>query len=341
MSSRHVVARTIAAVALLAATPLVAEGSAGASPVGCGTTITADTTLTGDVGPCPKTGITVGADNITLDLGGFRVFGKSNRTGEGPGIVLNGRSGVTVQNGTVSLFDAGVAIIGGGTNTIRKITANANVGSTKTDFGDGIAISSSSNNLITDSNVTNNGPYDGIGLFGASTANTIQNNVVSTNNVPSSGDDGIRIEGPGAANNTVRDNTVTGNTLDGIAIFATGGNTGNTIDGNDVSANGFGNLGARPGDGIRLFRTANGNSVINNTVNSNAGNGIIAEYRVLSDGSTSGAQNNVFTDNSAHDNNRAGRDGIFDLNDQNQNPACDDNTWSGNSFGTASQACVA
>ena len=41
----------------------------------CGDTITADTTLDGDLVDCPNHGIVIGADDITLDLNGHRIDG--------------------------------------------------------------------------------------------------------------------------------------------------------------------------------------------------------------------------------------------------------------------------
>jgi hypothetical protein len=86
----------------------VLVGTASAAHVGCGQTITQSTVLDTNVGPCSGEGILIGADNITLDLNGFAVFGIS-APGEGPGILLDERTAVTVRNGTVRLFDAGVA----------------------------------------------------------------------------------------------------------------------------------------------------------------------------------------------------------------------------------------
>lgn len=68
--------------------------------VDCGKVITANTTLKDDIGPCPRNGLIVGADNITLDLGGHRLFGFN---GPGPGrgntagIRLPKRTGAHVQ----------------------------------------------------------------------------------------------------------------------------------------------------------------------------------------------------------------------------------------------------
>src|SRR5436309_2045718 len=59
---------------LWAMTSVVAPTAAGASTALCGATITVTTTLTEDVGPCPSDGITIGASNVTLNLGGHTVF---------------------------------------------------------------------------------------------------------------------------------------------------------------------------------------------------------------------------------------------------------------------------
>lgn len=326
-------AATASAVALLLGSTLIAApAEAAPRPVKCGTVITADALLTANVGPCPSDGLIIGADNITLDLGGFAVAGRPNRTGDGLGIALPSRTGVTVRNGRVTDFDAGVGISGGSANTITELLVKDNIGTTKRgDFGDGIFVSSSTANTIIDNNVIHNGPYDGIALFGAATGNLIEGNVIAGNDLEFTADDGIRIEGPGAANNTIRGNTVSGSTLDGIAVFIGGGlNTGNVIEGNNVTANGFGLLAARPGDGIRLFGRANQTIVRNNTVTANAGSGITVANNALS---------NTITGNISLDNARQAAAGTrFDLHDL--NPACDANVWSGNTYGTAVPACT-
>lgn len=313
---------------------LAAPASSAPAPIKCGTVIRANTALTANVGPCSRGGLVIGADNITLDLGGFAVLGIANRSGDGVGIRVPGRSGVTVQNGRITDFDAGVGLLGGSANTVRNLLAKDNIGTTKRgDFGDGIAISDSDGNFILSNDVIHNGPYDGIGLFGASSGNLIEGNVVSGNNLPSVPDDGIRIEGPGATSNTVRGNTVSGNTLDGIAVFSDQGtgllNVGNVIEGNTVTANGFGLLGARPGDGIRTFLRGNETIIRNNIVQDNAGSGILI-------GSLS---NQILTNTSTGNGRQASAASPrFDLHDV--NPNCDANTWSDNVYGTANQACT-
>ncbi len=333
-------AATVGAMALLLGAAIQA-GPVAAAPqravVKCGTVITIDTTLTADVGPCVGGGLVVGADNVTLDLGGRVVLGRANRTGDGVGIRITGRSGVTVRNGRVTDFDAGVAIEAGSANTVTGLLVKDNIGTTKRgDFGDGIAVSSSSGNRITGNNVIHNGPFDGIGLFGPSSGNLLEDNLVSENNVPLTGEDGIRIEGPGATGNTVRGNRVTGSTLDGIAVFSNQGtgplNSGNLIDGNTVTANGFGFLGARPGDGIRTFLRANETKITNNFVHDNAGSGILIGRGSLS--------NDILGNTSTGNAIQAAAGTRFDLHDLNVDPPCDANVWTGNVYGTANQVCT-
>ncbi len=177
--------------------------------------VTQDTTLTGDVGPCPGHGIVVTADNITLDLAGFTVFGEQTPM-EQVGILLDDVTGVTVKNGTVTGFDAGVSIEGGGGNTVTGITATRNVndmiepvdpftiipaGQTTPPtpqqrhdinlvtcvYGDGITTSDSDNNVITNNVVTENGPYSGISLVGDSDNNVVSKNEVHENDLTNTG----------------------------------------------------------------------------------------------------------------------------------------------------------
>ena len=305
-------------------------GTAAATHVGCGTVITQNTTLDSDVGPCPNNGIIVGADNITLNLNGYRVFGTPN-SGDGAGILLEDRTGVTVTKGTVSDFDAGVAILGGGNNTVSKLTARDNIGSLTSDFGDGIAISSSNNNVIEKNTVVHNGPYDGIGLFGTSSGNLIEKNVVTDNNICTPvgtrvmcQDDGIRLE-HGTTNNTVTKNEVIRNGLDGIAVFNTA--TDNVITKNVVEGNGFHVALHRKGDGIRLFAGANRTLIEKNRVFNNAANGIIVQ-----------SQSNQILKNETGGNAAAGAPNTYDLRDT--NPNCDLNIWRGNTYVTANPACT-
>ena len=322
----------------------VLAGTSAAGHVTCGQTITQSTVLDSDVGPCPDDGIIVGANNITLDLNGHTVFGTPG-PGDGAGILLQSRTGVTVRNGRVAHFDAGVVIIGGSRNTITRITAQENIGTGATDFGDGIALFGSSNNTIRGNTVQRNGPYDGIGLVGNSDNNLVDANTVQGNNIAfdqahtghmgfpggTMDDMGIRVEGPGVNNNTVSNNTVEGNGLEGILVFPFAPNSDNIVRGNIVRGNGFHNKGHRTGSGITTgaVRTL----IERNFSQGNAASGI----RVNSTNNT--IRNNTAIQNAQLVNaGTAATGGAFDLMDT--RPGCDANVWQANSFGTRNMPCI-
>lgn len=354
-----------ALVALAVAATLPTVGGAGAAVLSCGQTITQSTTLTADIGPCAAGGVIVGADGITFDLGGFRIFGAA-AAGDGAGVLVQNHQGVTVRNGAVTDFDGGVVILGGSGNTVSGMTANNNIGASAghegpsvTLYGDGILIQGSSNNSILRNSVDNNGPFSGIGIIigdgdhpavppALANNNLIQGNRV-TNNVacrqgPFCDNDGIRIEprvgsgclsgpticpGPG---NRIAGNIVAGNGLDGISLF--GFTTANVVTGNTVDRNGF--QGAVPGDGIRVF--GSGNTIDRNSATGNAAGGISVARRPPTVGSfpatNPNGRNNVLRANRAFGN------GSFDLWDSNRSPDCDGNVWSGNQGATAAPSCV-
>ena len=191
---------------LMVSTMLV--GPAAADTPECGDVITEDTTLTGDVGPCPGEGLIVAADGITLDLGGHTVAGDpaarvdqpvGPQGRDRPGILLRQVSGVTVTGGTVTGFDAGVVIAAGGDNTVRHVTAEDNVnyrlvtgrdarpGDVDPEqgpfcwFGDGITAFNSGGNLIERNTLVGNGPFSGVSLVGNADDNVVSNNRVSDN----------------------------------------------------------------------------------------------------------------------------------------------------------------
>ncbi|HEX2041489.1 MAG TPA: NosD domain-containing protein [Acidimicrobiales bacterium] len=251
------------AVALLGAAGLAAAGMiglgqpAGANHVACGSVITQSVTLDSNLN-CPGNGLIVQASNITVDLGGRTLRGRTDTNttpNEFVGIRLMNVTGVTVRNGTITNFDAGVAIGRGSGNTITGLRLHGNINhSTLTgtlnpcDFGDGIVAFDSDNNVIRNNRATHNGPYGGITLVGDSDGNLVSANVASTQDVdnahpnfvteqrpfgngpcgpfvPTAGDVGavrqgigIRVEGPGADNNRVEGNQATANDAFGITI---------------------------------------------------------------------------------------------------------------------------
>lgn len=339
------------AVALGATLPTI--GVASATVLTCGQTITTSTTLTADVGPCAAGGIIIGADRLTLNLNGFRIFGTA-LSGDGAGVLVQGHRAVVVTNGTVSDFDGGVVILGGFGNTVSRITARDNIGAAfgtqgpAAVYGDGILVQGSDGNLITDNNATNNGPFSGIGVIQGDSDhpaippapapnNIIRGNAVTNNvacrrgNTAFCDNDGIRIE-PNVTDTQILNNQVIGNGLDGISLF--GGTTRNLVRGNSVVSNGF--RGAVLGDGIRVFGL--GNTIDGNTAYQNAAGGISVARRPPSVGSfpatNPNGRNNVLTLNNALGN------GLYDLWDSNRNPDCDGNQWHGNKGPVALPSCT-
>ncbi|MCA1703039.1 MAG: right-handed parallel beta-helix repeat-containing protein [Actinobacteria bacterium] len=233
----------LAAAALtLAGLGITGTPAEAATRLRCGTVITQDTTLSANVGPCAGDGLIIGADGITLNLGRYTVTGK-NGAAETVGVRFRNVTGSKVQGGTITGFDAGVAVVGGSGNTVASITARDNINdntgaqtaTTACAYGDGIVVENSDTNTITGNRVVHNGPFSGISLILDSDNNSVLGNTVLDSNVPNvSGGDrtgscgapfsrriqdiGIRIEGPGADGNLVRSNRVTNSAIGGITV---------------------------------------------------------------------------------------------------------------------------
>jgi parallel beta-helix repeat protein len=94
------------AVALCIAFALLAPGLASAQPLACGQTITRDTTLHADLGPCPGDGLVIGAANVTVDLNGHAILGDDTGNSGGDVGVGNetGYDGTVIENGAIRGF---------------------------------------------------------------------------------------------------------------------------------------------------------------------------------------------------------------------------------------------
>ncbi len=287
---------TLLALGVLAST----SGPAQAAHIECGEVITESVTLDSDVGPCPGDGLIVSGSNITVDLGGHRVFAL-NGPGDNAGIRLmnppDGVSGVTVQNGTVEGFDAGVAIMGGSGNTVQDMTVQNNINDFQgrpCDLGDGVAILNSDDNRILDNLIVHNGPYGGVSVIEDSDRNLISGNTVLNHNVRSPGvsgcgntnqDEGIRIEGPGANDNIVENNRVEVSGLAGIGLHgyvcnpqpgeeATDPNTGTIVRRNTVQNNEQDGISFLQQGPAHIVCPSWGNTIERNISSTNGGDGI-------------------------------------------------------------------
>lgn len=320
------VRRTLASAASLFLVSLGVAGVAGpasAAHVSCGQTILVSTVLDSDIGPCGA-GLIIAADNITLDLNGFTISG--GPAGEGtPGILLDGTTGVTVKNGTVTQFDAGVAIEGGSGNTVTGIRALDNRSSFG-DYGDGIVMFRSNSNRVVNNQVRNNGPWDGIGVIRGA-FNVIDGNQITDNNQSTTNTAGVRLEnqnfGPSgnfpSDDNIVTNNVVTNSGTFGIQVFA--GGSRNQIKFNQVVGNTL--------DGITVFAGGNNNVIEGNRVQGNRANGIRIRGAA---GSFPGPTGNQILRNVAFGN------ATFDLRDDQAD--CDGNIWRGNQAGSFTPPCT-
>jgi hypothetical protein len=127
LSPKAAVSRLLVFALVVAGVTVLAAGSALASHVRCGDTITADTTLDSDLVNCPNNGIVIGADNITLDLNGHTIDGDATPVDPCPegeacdvGVVnLAGYDRLTIRGGTIQQFGVGVLVEGGAAHTRR------------------------------------------------------------------------------------------------------------------------------------------------------------------------------------------------------------------------------
>ncbi len=131
--------RRITLAVVVAGALLGGVSPAGAVPLACGTTITANTTLTSDLS-CAGDGITIGAPGVVLDLGGHTITGGgAGFTDEGVGVRARSAN-ARVKNGRVSNFRYGIYLGPGANGSVIE-------GLSLIGDGDGIHVQSSSNRI--------------------------------------------------------------------------------------------------------------------------------------------------------------------------------------------------
>ncbi|TMI34543.1 hypothetical protein E6H25_07150 [Candidatus Bathyarchaeota archaeon] len=196
--------------------------------------LTSDTTLSEDhTGP-----IIIASNDITLDCGGHTLSGSFPDTG----ILVEGRTGVTVKNCHVTGFAAGIRLRGAYQNTLASnlLVSNTN----------GVDLLQSGENNLVNNQARSNGI--GFYLLGyrlvASSGNTLANNQGSDNNT----DYSLQF----SDNNILQANTANG-LADGFSLFRSNGNTltGNTASQNDQA-------------GFRVVASTD-NTITGNTIDSN------------------------------------------------------------------------
>ena len=180
----------------------------------CGATIVEDLKLDQDL-TCAGDGLYVGADGIKINLNGHTIAG----VGTGAGINVTGRTDVSISNGSIRNFMAGVLTNASTEIVIKQMEFAEN--------GDGIDLQAGSSGNIIKQNDFNHNLTRGIMIRGASTDHVIKENAFTGNRV------GILVFA--GVDNTVKDNLVSASTVAGIRIniFA----TGNHIMKNTVTSN--------------------------------------------------------------------------------------------------------
>lgn len=180
-------------------------------------TITTSTTLTADI-----TGaIVIGANQVSLNCNGHAISGVSTSPTSSPssGILLDGKSGVTIQNCRVSNFFIGFLLVNSTRNTLTGDSATGN--------GFGFLLSSSTNNLLSGDTANANG-RDGF-LMQSSSNNDLLGDTAN-NNMGS----GFRLVS--SLNNNLEKSTANSNTVYGFALVLASNN--NLVAGNSACGNG-------------------------------------------------------------------------------------------------------
>jgi parallel beta-helix repeat protein len=224
----------------------------------------------------------------------------------GPGITINASDvNLTLANHTMTGTGSGAGVlVDDSAGAIARVTITGR--GTITNYDSGVQLGNGGGGVSASrvSQLTAKNSNRAIHLFGAS-GNTIAGN---TTNFNTAGIDLFQASG-----NTIAANTANNNSNRGISLFEASGNTiaANTANNNlDV--------------GIRLFLGATGNTIQDNTTNRNDAYGI----RLDSTAATNTINHNTALNNTTDD--------LFD-----GNTGCDSNTWTANTFHTASPtSCI-
>lgn len=191
-------------VPLALAALTLAAGPALAQPLACGDTVTQDTTLNADLVGCAGDGLAIGADGITLDLGGHTISGRfiSGGTPGQVGIDNHGHDDVTIRNGTVNGFvGGGVHLVGTDGNRVEGLTMQF-----PGDYGILLEGGGSANHF--NANTIDRATSFGIGIYGVTAAS--RDNQVRGNAVTDAEDAGIALRYGTISATTIEDNTVNG-----------------------------------------------------------------------------------------------------------------------------------
>jgi parallel beta-helix repeat protein len=240
------IALTLLALLAFAFTGLVTPSKAQGGGLYCGAYVTHDVTLQHDIYGCVQGGITIAKSGVTVDLGGHTITG----LGEGDGIAATGVSGVTVRNGSVVNFEAGLRLTGVSNSLVHDTRFSMN--------SDASAwIEGSTQNKFLRLTMTENGD-GGFRLVGSS------KNRIAGSTVSGASDFGVGMEGLSSYNRLVRNKV----TLAGEGVKIDDG-TGNRVFRNTLSHNG--------GAGVEVASDAHSTRINENQTHHNGADGIFVE----------------------------------------------------------------
>jgi len=203
----------VAMVFIIVAVPLTGAPASASS----GTlSITSNTTLSED----HHGSIVIAADNVTLDCAGHTVSGPGELDA---GILLDGRSGVTITGCQVSGFQSGFFLTSASGNTFEGNFASAN------QHEGVLSVGGSSNNVL-DGNTSKDNGNTGF-VFEGAQGNVLRNNAAIAN--------GISTESGGfylisSSHNLLQQNVSVGNGFIGFGFADSGSNV---VDKNEARAN--------------------------------------------------------------------------------------------------------
>jgi parallel beta-helix repeat protein len=147
-------------------------------PCQCGDVIVSDYTLSSNLGPCEKRGLTV-RSGVTLDCAEHAIHGSGENSKDFGVALQTGTSGATVKNCHISGFLRGIRLRQANKNKILHNTVHHN-GNSSARVGYGIDLAGAQDNVFQDNTVHHNAD-EGIHVGTGSHGNTFTGNRVEDN----------------------------------------------------------------------------------------------------------------------------------------------------------------
>ncbi len=186
------------------------------------------------------------------------------------GLTIDG-GGTTVENMDLILCNNGIVLGGQGGDALQYDSFGVANASIARNVGYGVVVNNVGSNTITDCTFAAN-VLGGIEITGAAaTFNTVSANQIGTGptatTAPGVQQYGVLVEG-GATNNTIIGNIISGNSVDGVYLVA----SGNVVQSNFIGTDFSGEHAVANGTGVGV--AGNNNIISDNTISGNAGDGV-------------------------------------------------------------------